>query len=306
MTPGKPDQPPRWLQRGKTPGVFEATLCSRASVGVALSTFYDEIGDLPVLGCETHGDKACTVTFECKPDEAWSLLQILQHSLSRTDVYLQPRDSVKMRLLVCDMDMTIVAAETLDEVADRLGMGERIAKITERAMLGEIDFDEALRERVAMLKGQPEKAFIDLADSLELNPGADELLEAARDADVYSVLVSGGFKQVAEPVARRLGFDAVYCNHLDVKDGLLTGTVRSPIVNADRKLNILQRTARKRGHGLSSCCAIGDGANDLPMLRAAGLGIAYRAKPILRTANACRIDATDLSSAIHFMRLGRV
>jgi phosphoserine phosphatase len=303
MTSENPEQPPRWLGRSDARQAFEATLCSCASIDVALSTFYDEIGDLPVLGCEAHDDRACTVTFECTPEEAWSLLQSLRHSLSRTDVYLQPKNTVPLRLLICDMDMTIVAAETLDEVAAQLGMGERIAAITERAMLGEIDFDEALRERIAMLEGQPEQAFRDLADRLQLNPGASELLAAAKAAGVYTVLVSGGFSQVAQPVAKRLGFDAVHCNRLEVEAGLLTGAVRAPIINADRKLNILQRIARKRGHGLSACGAIGDGANDLPMLSAAGLGIAYRARPILRAANACRIDATDLGSAIHFMRL---
>jgi phosphoserine phosphatase len=303
MTPENPVQPPRWLERSRGWQAFEATLCSGASIGVALSTFYDEIGDLPVLGCETHDDRACTVTFECTPEKAWSLLQSVRQSLSRTDVYLQPKDTVTMRLLVCDMDMTIVAAETLDEFAAQLGMGERIAAITERAMLGEIDFEESLLERIAMLEGQPEQAFRDLADRLQLNPGASELLAAAKAAGVYTVLVSGGFAQVAQPVGKRLGFDAVHCNRLEVEAGLLTGAVLGPIINADRKLNILQRTARKRGHGLLACCAIGDGANDLPMLRAAGLGIAYHAKPILREANACRIDATDLGSAIHFIRL---
>jgi phosphoserine phosphatase len=117
------------------------------------------------------------------------------------------------------------------------------------------------------------------------------------------VLVSGGFAQVAEPVAQRLGFDEVHCNKLEVVAGHLTGGVGRPIVNADYKLGLLQQVSRKRGHGLSACCAIGDGANDLPMLRAAGLGIAYRGKPILRVATSCHIDATGLDSAICFMRL---
>ena len=154
-----------------------------------------------------------------------------------------------------------------------------------------------------MLAGQPEQVFHDIVSELQLNPGAGELLIAAKAAGVYCVLVSGGFAQVVEPIAGRLGFDAFYCNHLEVAEGRLSGAVQEPIVNADYKCNLLQRVAQSRGVKLEECCAIGDGANDLPMIRAAGLGIAYRGKPILRAASACRIDATDLFSATHFMRL---
>ena len=129
------------------------------------------------------------------------------------------------------------------------------------------------------------------------------MLAAAKAAEVHCVLISGGFAQVADPIALRLGFDEVYCNHLEVAEGRLTGKVLAPIVNADYKCSVLQRVAQVRGLSLAACCAIGDGANDLPMLRAAGLGIAYYGKPILHAASACHIDFTDLSSAIHFMRL---
>jgi phosphoserine phosphatase len=227
----------------------------------------------------------------------------MRRHLQATDVYLQPQSSEPIRLLICDMDMTIVAAETLDEVAAELGMGERIAAITTRAMRGEINFDEALRERIGMLAGQPEQVFHEVASSLKLNPGASELLAAAKAAEVHCVLISGGFAQVADPIALRLGFDEVYSNHLEVAEGRLTGKVLAPIVNADYKCSVLQRVAQARGHSLAACCAIGDGANDLPMLRAAGLGIAYYGKPILHAASACHIDFTDLRSAIHFMRL---
>jgi len=299
------EEAPRWLRRSTSRQAFVATVCSDGPVDAVLSVFYDEVGDLRIRARESFGSNACAITLECVPEEAWSLQQKLWRALPRTDVYLQPRDSVQIRLLICDMDMTIVDAESLDEVAAELGMAERIEPITRRAMLGEIDFDGALRERIAMLAGQPEQAFHDLVGRLQLSPGAEQLIAAAKAAGVYCVLVSGGFAQVAEPVAKRLGFDAVYCNHLDIEGGRLTGKVRSPIVNADYKLSVLQRAARSRGHGLAACCAIGDGANDLPMVRAAGLGIAYRGKPILRRANACRIDATDLASAIYFMRIGK-
>ena len=298
-----PEQTPRWLPRSDARQTFVATLCSRSDINLTLAILYRELGDSPVLGRETYGPKACAISFECTPAEAWTLLKSLRRRLNTTDVYLQPETTQPIRLLMCDMDMTMVAAETLDEVAAQLGMGEDIAAITTRAMQGEIDFDSALRERIEMLAGKPEQMFHDVASQLQLNPGASELLAAAKSAGVHCVLISGGFAQVAEPIAERLGFDEVYCNHLDVVNGLLTGTVLDPIVNADYKCSVLQRVARSRGHGLAACCAIGDGANDLPMLRAAGLGIAYRAKPILHAASACHIDFTDLGSAIHFMRL---
>ena len=297
------EQAPRWLPRSDARQAFVATLCSAVNLDESVSLFYEELGGLTVLGPYSYSSNACAISIECTPQQAWTLLQAMRRRLTTTDVYLQPENTAPIRLLICDMDMTIVAAETLDEVAARLGLGERIAAITARAMHGEIDFDSALRERIAMLAGQPEQVFHDIADELQLNPGAAELLATAKAGGVHCVLVSGGFVQVVEPIARRLGFDEYYCNYLEVEDGRLSGAVQDRIVNADFKCSLLQRVAQSQKITLDECCAIGDGANDLPMIRAAGLGIAYRAKPILRAASACRIDATDLSSAIHFMRL---
>jgi len=314
------EQPPRWLPRSTARQTFVITLCSADDIGAALVTLDEALDDLTVdtrllalddtlteMTIDTQQQldaNRCALTIECTPLRAWALLRDLRSRLEACDVYLQPQTTPIPRLLICDMDMTIVAAETLDEVATLLGMGQRVAEITARAMHGELNFDDALRERIEMLAGQPEQVFHDVAEQLELNPGATELLAAAKAAGVHCVLVSGGFAQVAEPVACRLGFDEVYCNHLEIIDGRLGGAVHAPIVNADYKCRILQQCASAQGLGLVECCAIGDGANDLPMLRAAGLGIAYRAKPILRAATSCHIDATDLASAIHFMRLG--
>ena len=303
MSPAQSEQPPRWLPRSDARQAFVATLCSAGDINDALSVLFAALEDLPVLQREDCGSNACAITIECVPAEAWGLLKTLRQRLPVTDVYLQPQSSEPIRLLICDMDMTIVAAETLDEVAARLGLGERIAAITTRAMRGEIDFDSALRERIEMLAGQPVQVFHEVASQLQLNPGAGEMLAAAKAAGVHCVLISGGFAQVVEPLAMRLGFDEFCCNHLEVSEGILTGGVLEPVVNADYKCSILQRIAHSRGHGLAACCAIGDGANDLPMLRAAGLGIAYYAKPILHAASSCHIDFTDLRSAIHFMRL---
>jgi len=303
MSEEEAEQAPRWLPRSAARQAFVATLCSAVNLDESVALLHAELGELAVLGPYSYARNACAITIDCTPQQAWTLLRALRRRLTNTDVYLQPRDAAPLRLLICDMDMTIVAAETLDEVAARLGLGARIAAITARAMHGEIDFDGALRERIALLAGQPEQVFHDIVDELRLNPGAGELLAAAKAAGVHCVLVSGGFVQVVEPIARRLGFDEYFCNYLEVADGRLSGAVREPIVNADFKCSMLQRVARAQQITLDECCAIGDGANDLPMIRAAGLGIAYRGKPILRAASACRIDATDLSSAIHFMRL---
>jgi len=297
------EQAPRWLPRSSARQAFVVTLCSAGDIDAALAMLDEALGELTITARQRLDVNRCALTIDCTPVRAWSLLQDLRRRLQASDVYLQPESTPRIRLLICDMDMTIVTTETLDEVAAALGMGERVAAITARAMHGELDFDAALRERIEMLAGQPEQVFHDVAGQLQLNPGATELLAAAKAAGVHCVLVSGGFAQVVEPVARRLGFDEVYCNHLEIDDGRLGGAVHAPIVNADYKCKILQQCARKLGIGLVECCAIGDGANDLPMLRAAGLGIAYRAKPILHAASSCHIDATDLSSAIHFMRL---
>jgi phosphoserine phosphatase len=298
-----PVQTPRWLGRSDARQPFVVTICAMGELDDTIALFDAELGDLQIREHRPLAANACDVTIDCDPDTAWSLLQSLRMKLDNADVYMQPRKARDKRLLICDMDMTIVAAETLDEVAAMLGMGERIAAITARAMHGEINFDTALSERIAMLAGQPEQVFHDVVEQLELNPGAEQLLTAARTAGVHTILVSGGFAQVAEPVARRLGFDEVYCNYLEIEGGRLTGKVQQPIVNADLKCSLLQQRAQALGLALRDCCAIGDGANDLPMLRAAGLGIAYHAKPVLRAATSCHIDVTNLETAIYFMGL---
>jgi phosphoserine phosphatase len=300
-----PAEPPRWLGRSDSLQPFVVTICTTGDFGDTLAQFDAELGNLQIREHRPLATNACDVVIDCKPVAAWSLLRSLREKLVDADVYMQPQDARGKRLLICDMDMTIVAAETLDEIAAMLGMGERIAAITTRAMHGEIDFKDSLRERIAMLEGQPEQVMHDAVARLRLNQGAEQLITAAQAAGVHTILISGGFAQVAEPVARRLGFDEVHCNHLEIDAGKLTGKVREPIVDADFKCRLLQQRAQALGHALVDCCAIGDGANDLPMLRAAGLGIAYHGKPVLRAATSCHIDVTGLESAIYFMGLDR-
>ena len=305
MTEDFAAEAPRWLGRGDARQPFVVTICTNGDFAETLTLFDAELGDLQIRQHRPLAKNACDVVIDCDPVAAWSLLRSLREKLVDADVYMQPQDARGKRLLICDMDMTIVAAETLDEIAATLGMGEQIAAITARAMHGEIDFGESLRERIAMLAGQPEQVMHDAVARLRLNQGAEQLLGAARATGVHTILISGGFAQVAEPVARRLGFDEVHCNHLQIDAGKLTGKVHQPIVDADFKCHLLQQRAQALELALGDCCAIGDGANDLPMLRAAGLGIAYHAKPVLRAATSCHIDVTDLESAIYFMGLDR-
>lgn len=303
MTESAHDEAPRWLLRSEAAQPFVVTICTSGEADNVVNRVRSLLDSLQVLDEHRLAPNAYDLTVSCEPAEAWSLFRSLRESLADADVYMQPQSERGKRLLICDMDMTIVAAETLDEVATILGMGERIAAITARAMNGEIDFNTALRERIAMLAGQSVQVFHDVAQSLSLNPGAEELLAAANAAGVHTILISGGFSQVAEPVAHRLGFDEVHCSQLELEAGRLTGGLLEPIVNADHKCRILQQRAQALGLALRDCCAIGDGANDLPMLTAAGLGIAYHAKPVLHAATSCHINVTDLASAIYFMGL---
>ncbi len=304
MTSERQRRQPDWLHGADTPREFRLTVCARGDLDDALARIDGMSRGAVPLEQARPAPGVAVLMLETQAAAAWSLLQGLERELDDCDLCLLPADAPPSRLLICDMDMTIVAAETLDEVAARLGLGERIAAITDRAMRGEIDFDAALRERMAMLAGEPAAVFDAVAREVELNPGAPALVAGARAAGVYTVLVSGGFAPVAEAVGRRLGFDEVVCNPLDVAGGKLTGKVTDPIVNAARKAGLLRERAAVLGIDFAASCAIGDGANDLPMLEAAGLGIAYRGKPVLRAAADCRIDATDLSTALHFMQLG--
>ena len=215
------------------------------------------------------------------------------------DLAVLPAAGRAKALLLADMDSTIVTSETLDDLADALGLKARVAAITARAMNGELDFAEALRARVALLDGLPESALDDVAAGITLTPGAVALVQRMKAAGAETVLVSGGFTRIAEPVAARCGFDRIVANRLDLADGRLTGRVVEPILGKEAKLAALHAAAEARGLAPSAACAVGDGANDLPMLQAAGLGVAFRAKPAVRAAAPARIDHGDLTALIY-------
>lgn len=214
------------------------------------------------------------------------------------DLVAQAAAGRRKQLLVADMDSTIVVGETLDELADFAGLKERIAAITARAMNGELDFAAALRERVAMLAGLPESTLAETHARIAMMPGAATLVATMRAHGAYAALVSGGFRYFTGRVADALGFDMDQGNELVIEAGRLAGRVAEPILDKDAKLATLRRLAATRGLPLAAALTVGDGANDLPMLQAAGLGVAYRAKPSVAAAARVRIDHGDLTALL--------
>ncbi|HEV2186656.1 MAG TPA: phosphoserine phosphatase SerB [Stellaceae bacterium] len=187
----------------------------------------------------------------------------------------------------------------LEELADFLGMRAHVAEITRRAMNGEIDFLAALSERVALLRGMPASVLDEAAARIRLMPGAATLIATLRRAGVCTALVSGGFTVFAEPIAARLGFDRVVANRLDIADGKLAGTLTPPIVAGATKRDTLLSLAAELGLDRTETMAVGDGANDLPMLQEAGLGVAFHAKPTVAAASRWRIDHADLTALLY-------
>jgi phosphoserine phosphatase len=217
------------------------------------------------------------------------------------DYCVQPWAGRRKLLLVADMDSTIIGCECLDELADFAGVKAEVSAITERAMRGEIGFEGALRERVAMLKGLPLVALQSCYDErVRLNPGAKTLVSTMAAHGARCVLVSGGFEFFTRRVAAAAGFHADRANRLIEANGALAGDVGEPILGREAKLSALQEEAAAQGIDLTAALAIGDGANDLAMLGAAGLGVAYRAKPLVAAEAHARIEHTDLTSLLYF------
>ena len=208
-------------------------------------------------------------------------------------------------LLVMDVDSTLIMEEGIDLLGEEAGVGAQVAAITERAMRGELDFEAALRERVALLKGLPEDIFTRIAERIHFTPGAEELVDELHKRGYKVGLVSGGFHETVDRLAEQLGIDYVKANRLEIQHGFLTGRVLGEIVTKDTKLAMLKAWAAENKLELNQTIAMGDGANDLPMIQAAGMGIAFMAKPIVREQAPYQIQECNLYRVIDLLDNGK-
>lgn len=255
-----------------------------------------------------HEDVACDLLVDIAPAELHAIEAAARAALEGLpiDMVAQGTGHRRKALLVADMDSTVIEQECIDELAAEAGIGAHVAEITERAMRGELAFEPALRERVKLLEGLPEAKLEQVFETrITLSPGIRTVTDTMRLNGAYCALVSGGFTFFTARVAVKAGFDINRANTLELKDGHLTGQVIDPILGRAAKLESLEEFAAERSLTLESTMAVGDGANDLAMIEAAGIGVAYHAKPVVAQAAPARIDHTDLTTLLYMQGYAR-
>ncbi len=249
-------------------------------------------------------DEAAEFNIPQLPDNQWAVWADLQQT--RTDLIIQPGTNRRKKMLLADMDSTMIQQECIDELAAEAGVGPRVADITARAMNGELDFEAALRERVGLLKGLPEAVINQVLDQrISLMPGAKVLVATMKANGAYAALVSGGFTAFTAQVAAQLGFDENRANTLLVADGKLTGAPGVPILGQAAKVQALEEITAQRGIAVDDVLAVGDGANDLGMLTRAGAGVALHAKPSVQAQCDIRVNHGDLTALLYLQGYSR-